>query len=567
MKKGLFLVGLITAALSMPLMANASGESVKTGDVENSFWISGTNLLRVQGESGFYVAAMDGAALTEDIYGSNFEYSKGYITAIEASEEINTSGILNMEGKVMVPFQYADIKVLNNNWIVAFVLEEATASQYDYSSWWNKDQFYLIKTADVYYVDGGSGNNVASLTRDQYLDASANGQYINIQDRTTNVISTYDREFNQVATDLKYISDIFVETRNLIPYKENGQNGLKDADGNVVMEPAFSYINDFVRGYAEVSTGEKNGLIDELGNVVIPAEYDKIKKAYYLPSDAEYDTRGYNANGYFAVVLDKKLGFVDVNGNVTCEPKYSEDALEVYGSAAVMVDPEGKRHLIAGDGVETILEDYESVYPLDFSGGRYYKVRDAQSKLGMIDWHGNVIFPCEYDSMALSGDGKYLLAGIDYNKGEIYQLNYETAGEGQSEPAAVNPAETEASTEKTDEAVSEASTGAAAEAASEASEAAKEPVTEFLGDSAEEPATEISTQAAALLDNAVTLLNDDFEANREAAAALIKSAAGLLGEDKESAVSLLNSAVTLLGTEGTDAGGVLTLVSSAKDML
>ena len=37
MKKGLFLVGLITAALSMPLMANASGESVKIGDVENSF--------------------------------------------------------------------------------------------------------------------------------------------------------------------------------------------------------------------------------------------------------------------------------------------------------------------------------------------------------------------------------------------------------------------------------------------------------------------------------------------------------------------------------------------------
>ena len=166
--------------------------------------------------------------------------------------------------------------------------------------------------------------------------------------------------------------------------------------------------------------------------------------------------------------------------------------------------------------------------------------------------------------MALSGDGKYLLAGIDYNKGEIYQLNYETAEEGQSESAAVNPSETEASTEKADEAVSEASTGAAAEAASGA---AKEPVTEFLGDSAEEPTTEISTQAAALLDNAVTLLNDDFEANREAAAALIKSAAGLLGEDKESAVSLLNSAVTLLGTEGTDAGGVLTLVSSAKDML
>ena len=152
----------------------------------------------------------------------------------------------------------------------------------------------MIKTADVYYVDGGSGNNVASLTSDKYLDASANGQYLNIQDRTTNVISTYDREFNQVATDLKYISDISVETRNLIPYKENGQNGLKDADGNVVMEPAFSYINDFVRGYAEVSTGEKNGLIDELGNVVIPAEYDKIKKPYYLPSDAEYDTSAYS---------------------------------------------------------------------------------------------------------------------------------------------------------------------------------------------------------------------------------------------------------------------------------
>lgn len=506
----------------LPMMVHAETTVTKTSSVDHSRWIDGTNLLRMESDSGYGIATMDGTFLTESIYTSSFDYTKGYICSSEATDELNNKGAFALDGTIVVPFEYADIETLNNHWFLGIVLESSTATQYDYTSWLGKDDYYLIKTVDVYYLEDGKGTKVASLTRDQYIDSSAFGSYINIQDRTTNIITTYDSQFTQIETGLGHIYDTPIETRDLLTFRFNGQYGLVDADGNEVMPASFKYIYDFYRGYAEVSTGEKNGLIDEEGNLILPTEYDQIKKVYTLPSDP-IQSSGYNANGYFAVVVDGKLGFVDENGAMTCEPKYAADVVELNGASAMLTDLEGKTHLIAADGMETLIEGYERVSVLYYGSGMYYKVADSNYKYGMIDWHGNEIFPCEYDNISLSGDGNYVLAAVDYAD-DIYQIVY-------TPDTLATPAEIE-ETEDTD--VSESSANSA---------------------------------IISLLDSASSLLANDSDSNRKAASSLLENAVSLLGADQETVSALLNSAVILLGTEGSDLNGILTLISNAKDML
>src|SRR5699024_248134 len=164
-----------------------------------------------------------------------------------------STGVLTAEGKELVPCRYSEIEVLNPHWILAITLDEATADQYDYSSFLSNDAFYLINTVDVYFISQDKeASCVASLTRDQYLDSSAYGEYINIPDRATNGITAYDSAFQPVATDLSYIYDEPVDGDGLVTFSSNGQYGLQDAQGNTVMEPSFQYIYDFYRDYAVV---------------------------------------------------------------------------------------------------------------------------------------------------------------------------------------------------------------------------------------------------------------------------------------------------------------------------
>ncbi len=420
---------------------------------------------------------------------------------------------------------------------------------------------------------------MGTLTRDQFMDALAYGDYINIEDRTTGKTTTYDNQFNAVVTDLDSIYDITLPYENIQTFRENGQTGLQDADGNVIMSPAFQYINDFRRGYAVVSTGDKEGLIDEQGNVIVPAEYEDIKTSYYLPVDPEYSESGYNSLGYFAVVQDGKLGFVDETGAVTCEPKYSPDILELYGASATYTDMEGNFHILAADGVDTVIEGYDRVSPMSYGSGMYYQVTDSDYNQGIIDWHGEEVIPCQYEGVDLTGDGTMAVVEVDYDSYEFYQLNYipdesapaagaeaapaaESEAAGESEPAAESePADTAPAAESEPADTAETAPATESEPADTA-ETAPAAESEPAGTA---PAADNSA-AIALIDSAITLLNTDAAANAASASTLLQNAAGLLAADAP-AVSLLNSAVTLLGTEGTDPSAVLTLLESAKGML
>lgn len=531
---------LLTAAMlaGSCVSVYADASVMKTNTLQDVDLIYNSSLLEKRGGNGYALAALDGTALTGEIY-ANFTTDGAYIIAAENTGTMDCRGVLDNAGKELVPCKYSEIDVLNQNWILAIMLEAATADKYDYSSW--DDEYFLIKTVDVYHMADGAGTCVATLTRDQYIDSRAYGPYINIQDRTTNAVTTYDGAFNVVAeVDDVYDEELPVGDRFI--FDENGQDGIKDAAGNVVMPASFKYIYDFRYGYAEVSTGDLYGLVDYDGNVVVPAEYEEITTSYYLPADENGNSSGYNANGYFAVIKDGKLGYVTAGGNVTCEPKYSESLMENNGASCMFTDMEGNTRILAADGVETVIEGYDRVSAMYYGSGMYYEVTDADYNKGMIDWHGQVIFPCEYSDIELTADGQYVVVELnDYTTTEIYQISNDAA------------AVTEAAVEEVP----------AAEAAVEEAPAAVEETP--VAEAAEEAPAGDNASAIVLIESAVTLLNAG--SGNDAVIALLTEAVNLIGDSNSSATLLLEKSIEQLGLEGDNAAVVASMLTSITKLL
>lgn len=516
----------------------------KVGEVGSGQFLYNSNLIRTNQDGNYAIQNVDGKQITDKTY-VNVDSGCGYVIAAQQAG-INTTGAFDEDGKLVIPFEYGDIEFLTPEWALCYKLKQATADNYDYQTFGKDTQYFLVDTVDVYNM---KSEKIATFKRENFKDAEVVNGMINIEDRADGTVKTYDAEFKELGT-VDYVFDDDFAPSYPETFKKNGQEGLMDADGNVIMEPSFYMIYDFDGSeYAEVSDGENEGLIDNQGNVIVPAEYTNIERSYYLPYDEELNhTHGYNAAGYFGVEKDGKLGFVKAGGEVTCEPKISKKLVNFNGASAVYTDMEGKTHILAADGVDTVLEGYESMYCLEYSSGRLYKVTDKDYNSGLIDWHGNVVMPCQYKGFSMSSDGKYLLAEVDWDKRELYEIRYDETVT--TAPAAEATAQKDQSVQEQLKASADAKLGGkAAQANNEAQN--------------ETAAGGENAAVAALLDSAALLLETDAASAKP----ILDSAASLLSADHP-AQSILKSATTLLETDAAaNAASVKTLLDTAKNLL
>lgn len=548
MKKICVVLMALMLACAMTFGAVAEGAPTLYSTAKNVNWIIGTNWLEVEGSSGSAISDLDGNMLTGTMY-TSFTRDTNIVTAAQVNvDELNYMGAFDMNGTPIIPFQYGVIDVLNENWAAAIVLENATAEQYDYSSY--SGGYYLITAVDIYNL--ASGTCVANLTRAQYGDAYAIEDIVNIMDRTSGVVSAYDAQFNVLGTNLRNTYDDTYATEPFQTFRENGQYGLKDAAGNVILPPSYQSIYDFRYGYAPVYDGTHESLIDENGTLVVPLEFDNVKTMSNMPVDENNYSMGYTAYGYFCIQQDDKIGYVNDQGVVTCEPKYSKNIVNIQGISLTYTDMEGKQHILAADGVDTVIDGYERVAALSYMSGVYYKTTSADYKYGVIDWHGNEIFPCEYDRVSPSGDGQYLLLSKDLTNMEIYKMNYDLGGVTPATEAPV--AETAGDTTSFKSLLDMFGAGAANEAPA-----------------AEAPAAEAAVDVAsvkALLDSAKLLLSTDAAANKDAALSLIGNANAMLADSNPSVTTLLDTAITLLTSDAAANGAtVVTVLDSALSLM
>lgn len=389
--------------------------------------IYGSDYLCVMGDGGHYLASMDGTQISEADFDSEMIYRDGLIVASHADAEgINVRGALDVTGAEVIPFEYGDIYVYGAEWAVGIKYKPSESEEEYDCHMPGADVNCDIESVDLINLKGAGV--VATLDRAQYQFADSDGELLYVQDRDSGAVSAYDAQGNVTPTEYRGVSA--PKSVNLSFYdKETGLYGLKDADGNVVLEPTYTRIYAFEGEYARVTAENEDiyGMIDRSGALVIPVEYDEIERCYSQPYDGESN---YENGGYFCVVKDGKIGFVKAGGEVTCELKYDMDAGGFFNQGISTIgNVDGKTIVLAADGVETEISTDEYSYAdaiMSCTQGRFYRVSSPNYDYGVIDWHGNEVLPCEYHSISPFGDGKHVLVSTESNDGKSYQV-YELA--------------------------------------------------------------------------------------------------------------------------------------------
>ena len=105
-------------------------------------------------------------------------------------------------------------------------------------------------------------------------------------------------------------------------------------------------------------------------------------------------------NGYVCVEKDGKVGFVDTDGQVTCELKYGAAGVTQHGCTLTVTDLDGSIYIVAADGTQT-QTDFDEVD--EYSGGDgSLLIVSKNDAYGLVDWHGNEVLPLEYARATIS---------------------------------------------------------------------------------------------------------------------------------------------------------------------
>ena len=198
----------------------------------------------------------------------------------------------------------------------------------------------------------------------------------------------------------------------MIPFKNDGKFGWLNENFEEVIPAEYEskYYNstsppEFNDGYAVVKRGDYLGVIDKIGNVIVPFEYDEI-----------YNFR----NGFAPVRKGEYAGNVDKFGNIVVPIEYLHTSHFFEGRAVVYKG--------AGQGEPwwnvlygAVDETGKLVIPMVYTSFDSFldglaiagKREGLKDNLGVIDRDGNVLIPFEYDKIERDGINIYTLKTID----------------------------------------------------------------------------------------------------------------------------------------------------------
>ena len=503
----------------------------EAGKVTADGFVDGADLLVQRDGDGRALADLTGKRLTEPDYYS-FWFRRGLLVSDNISGE--KEGLVSPEGQELLKAEFDKVDVLSENWAVAYKLTpDGTEDDCDFIG---SDNYYHISEAWVCYI-GDDEFSYVQLQRDQFEEAYAVDDYINIKDRSTGLVTTFDAQFEPVGPASG------MTTIDIAPSAVRMRK-IKDTTG------LFIYDSNLTDGYVRVEDNSRDeanmGVADSEGNLVLPCEYDRVLT--YSAADGSH----FWADGYFAVEKDGSAGYVSSGGNVSCEIKYSPDTFDSHGVAARIEKEDGTVTILAADGTES--SGYTTAYALG-GKGKFWRVRASEDADGydVIDWHGNVLFAGVSDA-EVSADDQYMLIWEDYGEeATLYTINN----------AVVKTADGEEQTEQQDGTQEE-------QPAEPQEEQPAEPQEEQPADTPEaqtEEQPENSGSIEDLLNEAVALTDGDFDGSQEQILSLLKEVREAAEQEGSEVSGIIGSAVTLMEGGAAGADTIAALLSSALDML
>ncbi|MBQ9262679.1 MAG: WG repeat-containing protein [Clostridia bacterium] len=379
----------------------------------------------------------------------------GFFKAEKASADgVHDEGLIDGQGHVIVPAEYADVDVISERWQVAVKLtpSDADHKDYTYTNYSTGDKhFFLIDTADFFF----DGQKVGTLNRSDYSSARALGAYLCVTNQARERVF-YNSKMEKSPREAQYSGEYeeqYKQGTTTFIHQGSGQQAftasctltkdevetayqyikgkMYDLQGNVAFVPKQNYdtIRAFKNGYAVVRMNGLNGLIDEQGNELIPPIYEELSN--YEDTLLEY--------GYISAVKDGKFGFLDAHGHVTCDFVYSKDVVKNRSTFATIQNLDGSI-IVLSAAVGELPEHYTDVSFPRYDGSAAFVAQNDQKQLSVVDLYGNTRIPFgDYRSIDLTVDGTVALAYTQDREYVIYSFDPITA----QAPAAETPAVSE----------------------------------------------------------------------------------------------------------------------------
>lgn len=387
------------------------------------------NMLTMRQDSLQHLADADLNIVSDGYYSITVSYNCDDALLVREPEK-GLYGTIGLDGTVIVPLQYDELDNCSNHWTAGIMLKEATASNYDYKTLIGSTKYYLIDSVDIWF----DSEKVGTLTRDEYRKAYAYGDYLCIRTRDDKYVF-YNKAFEKspFAADS---SREYTEKKGVVTHNGTGQQAftagctltpaevkqsvyynyydktLVDLQGNVLADLS-GYENvtlDSETGILVLTAeGEKKGLMDPTGKVIVECKYDDI---------------GYNYDealklGWIDAEKDGKAGFVSLKDGTETGFEYRKDAVKQQGCFFQIEDPKSGKILISplGEIPGTFVEAEPSYH------APYAVVKETEdSPYRVIGLDGKDVIPdlpeiSSTYSVSFSYDGSLIfLYDKDYNK-------------------------------------------------------------------------------------------------------------------------------------------------------
>jgi hypothetical protein len=331
----------------------------------------------------------------------------GFAYNLTFAEKNGLFGYLNREGKTIIDFQFSK-------------------AQYFYES-----GVAVVKKKDGYGLIDTLGNIKINCVYDD-IDYSRENQIAIVSKNNKYAFYFTDTE---KLTDFEF--DKIYESTNRIPEKGH-YSTIKELYFNknlalVEKDNQFSLINRDLKeivkygtyekikpmncyGFSVVFKENKYGIIDSLGVLKVPLEYDLISTKPVLSYGNNFTTFLIKKNGKYQIL----------NNNAELEIKKKFNKVDILSHNYYLAYENNSINLIDDNG-KIVSNEYTGYY--DFDEGFLVK---KGSKMGAIDYNGKVILPFVYDSIFHPRLKKHLYASrngkfgvIDFEGKVIIPFEYE----------------------------------------------------------------------------------------------------------------------------------------------
>lgn len=325
-------------------------------------------------------------------------------------------GIINMEGKELLPCEYDEITALEG---IKNTLKITKDGKYGISDNTGK---ILLKPEYAEVTNLGQDN------KEGFIIKSEDGKYGIVDYSNAQVLETKYEEIYKI-----YGNDFYV-------VKQDGKTSLIKKDGTVVLNEGFDEISAILKN-------TENGIIYKKSN-----KYGVMKTTGEITIEANYDELKETKSGIFIAKKDEKYGVIDLQNNQKVEFKYQTMSYNEKADLYIAEDENFNNDLLDSSytvkqtGILVELNDEKEYIEMSQNGEyKYYNfkfeeknVTDILSsntlflskkdgKYGFVDKEGNVVVDYIYDDATeqntygyagIKKDGKW--GAID-NKGNVIQ--------------------------------------------------------------------------------------------------------------------------------------------------